>query len=97
MLVELPLAVVTSLQSPFDTVPGLIAFAKQQPDPVLYASPGIGTLNNVLSEWLASDQTFKVQYVPYKGGAPSITAILANEVQFGSLSLAVSKSLSPPL
>jgi tripartite-type tricarboxylate transporter receptor subunit TctC len=59
-----------------------------------YASPGTGTLNNILSEWLASDQKFKVQHVPYKGGAPSITAILANEVRFGSLSLAVSKSLA---
>ncbi|MCX7310239.1 MAG: tripartite tricarboxylate transporter substrate binding protein [Alphaproteobacteria bacterium] len=94
MLVDSPLAVVTSLHSPFDNVQGLIAFAKKQAEPVLYASPGTGTLNNILSEWLASDQKFKVQHVPYKGGAPSITAILANEVRFGSLSLAVSKSLA---
>jgi tripartite-type tricarboxylate transporter receptor subunit TctC len=94
MVVDSPLAVVTSLQSPFDDVPGLVAFAKKQSEPVLYASPGTGTLNNILSEWLANDQKFKVQHVPYKGGAPSITAILANEVRFGSLSLAVSKSLA---
>jgi tripartite-type tricarboxylate transporter receptor subunit TctC len=94
MIVDSPLAVVTSPQSPFDTVPGLAAFAKDQPTPVLYASPGTGTLNNLVSEWLASEQKFKVQHIPYKGGAPSITAILSNEVRFGALSLAVSKSLS---
>jgi tripartite-type tricarboxylate transporter receptor subunit TctC len=94
MIVESPLAVVTSLQAPFDTVQGLVAYARKQPNAVPYASPGVGTLNNLLSEWLASDQSFKVQHVPYKGGAPAITAILSNEVQFGSLSLAVSKSLA---
>lgn len=94
MIVDSPLAIVAPLQAPFDNVQALTAFAKGQSGPMLYASPGTGTLNNLLSEWFAGTQQFMVQHIPYKGGAPSITAILSNEVQFGALSLAVSKSLA---
>lgn len=92
MIAESPLAIVAPPQSPFASASELTAFVKQQTAPLQYASPGNGSLNHLLAEWLADSLNAKFQQIPYKGGAPATTAVISGEVQLGVLSLAVSKS-----
>jgi tripartite-type tricarboxylate transporter receptor subunit TctC len=69
---------------PVATVSELIALAKAQPGKLNYASGGPGSTSHfavAMFVALAGIQNDTV-HVPYKGGAPAVTATMANETQF---------------
>lgn len=83
LAVRLPFVLVANPKQPYTTAAELVAFARQNPDKVTYASSGQGTpqhLAAVLFEQLAG---VRMTHVPYKGVAPSITALIAGEVDVG--------------
>ena len=59
----------------------LIAYAKSRPGQLNYATPAAGGANHLVHEVLNLLADIKMQHIPYKGGAPAITALLAGEVQ----------------
>src|SRR5674476_1458098 len=65
---------------PVHSVKDLIALAKQKPGTINYASAGIGTSNHLTVELLKVMADIDLVHVPYKGDAPAITAVLANQV-----------------
>jgi tripartite-type tricarboxylate transporter receptor subunit TctC len=67
---------------PASTVKELIALARAKPGVLNYGSFGIGSIAHVDMEALAHQAGIKVTHVPYKGGAPLMQALLANEVDF---------------
>jgi len=74
------------------SVRDLIAYAKKNPGKLNYGSSGNGSaphLAGVLFERLAGVQ---MVHVPYKGGAPSVQALLAGDIQ---LSFATPPSVMP--
>ena len=91
MIAESPLAIVTSKKSQFNSITDLRAQIGKQKAPLQYASTGHGSLNHLLAEWLGQTLDAKFQHIPYKGGAPAMTAVIAQEVQLGVLSFALSK------
>ncbi len=75
---------VVSPSLPVANVSDLIALAKVQPGKLNYASGGPGSTSHfavAMFVALAGIQNETV-HVPYKGGAPAITATMANETQF---------------
>jgi tripartite-type tricarboxylate transporter receptor subunit TctC len=75
---------VVSPALPVTSVSELIALAKAQPGKLNYASGGPGSTSHfavAMFVALAGIQNDTV-HVPYKGGAPAITATMANEAQF---------------
>jgi tripartite-type tricarboxylate transporter receptor subunit TctC len=75
---------VVSPALPVASVSELIALAKAQPGKLNYASGGPGSTSHfavAMFVALAGIQNDTV-HVPYKGGAPAITATMANEAQF---------------
>jgi tripartite-type tricarboxylate transporter receptor subunit TctC len=80
MLSDAPLAVVVNSQSPINNYKDLIAMAKAKPGQISYGSAGNGTINHLASEWLAVAAGIKLLHVPYKGGAPAVSAVATNEV-----------------
>jgi tripartite-type tricarboxylate transporter receptor subunit TctC len=75
---------VVSPALPVANVAELIALAKAQPGKLNYASGGPGSTSHfavAMFVALAGIQNETV-HVPYKGGAPAVTAIMANESQF---------------
>jgi len=83
LAVRLPFVLLANPKQPYATAAELVAFARQNPDKVTYASSGQGTpqhLAAVLFEQLAG---VRMRHVPYKGVAPSITALIAGEVDIG--------------
>ncbi len=75
---------VVSPSLPVANVSDLIALAKAQPGKLNYASGGPGSTSHfavAMFVALAGIQNETV-HVPYKGGAPAITATMANETQF---------------
>jgi tripartite-type tricarboxylate transporter receptor subunit TctC len=75
---------VVSPTLPVANVAELIALAKAQPGKLNYASGGPGSTSHfavAMFVALAGIQNETV-HVPYKGGAPAVTAVMANETQF---------------
>jgi tripartite-type tricarboxylate transporter receptor subunit TctC len=65
---------------PARTVKELIALAKAKPGALVYSSSGAGTVSHLGGEYFAYLTGTKMLHVPYKGGGPSVAALLAGEV-----------------
>jgi tripartite-type tricarboxylate transporter receptor subunit TctC len=82
MLSDAPMLVVVNSQSPIGSFKDLVAAARAKPGAVTFGSPGNGSVNHLASEWLAVAAGVKMVHVPYKGGAPAVSAVATNEVTF---------------
>jgi tripartite-type tricarboxylate transporter receptor subunit TctC len=72
---------VVSPSFPAKTVPEFIAFAKANPGKVNFASGGHGTPPHVVGELFKMMAGVNLIHVPYRGGAPAVTDLLAGQVQ----------------
>ena len=63
------------------SVKELIALAKAKPNALNYASNGSGSITFLAAELLKSMAGVRITEVAYKGAGPSLTALLAGEVQ----------------
>ncbi|TEA77780.1 tripartite tricarboxylate transporter substrate binding protein [Allopusillimonas ginsengisoli] len=59
----------------------LVDQIRSHPNSMSYASYGKGTQPNLLFELLKKRENIDILHVPYKGLAPALTAVMANEVQ----------------
>ncbi|MCP4620270.1 MAG: tripartite tricarboxylate transporter substrate binding protein [Bradyrhizobium sp.] len=75
-----PLVLVASENVPVNDVAGLIAYAKSQSKPMLYASAGPGSLGHLSTERFLNQAGLQMVHVPYRGQAPTTLAIFAAEV-----------------
>ena len=58
-----------------------IALAKAKPGQLNFGSSGVGTPNHLGGEMLKAMAGISIMHVPYKGGAASITDLIAGQVQ----------------
>lgn len=66
---------------PVRTVAELIAYAKARPGEVNFSSSGNGGLPHMAGEMFNAAAGVKMTHVPYKGSAPSISDVVAGQVQ----------------
>ena len=79
---DLPFLLLVHPSVPANSVQELLALAKSRGPGVLnYSSFGNATTNHFFGEMLNSMGGVKITHVPYKGGAPALTALIAGEVQ----------------
>jgi tripartite-type tricarboxylate transporter receptor subunit TctC len=78
---------VGSPKLPATSMQQLVALAKQKPGQLNYGSFGIGSIVHIDVEALANDAGVKFNHVPYKGGAPLVQAVLANEIDFAMMGM----------
>jgi tripartite-type tricarboxylate transporter receptor subunit TctC len=71
-----------------NSVSELLALAKNRPQPLSYASTGIGSANHLSGELLKHMAGINLVHVPYKGGAPALNALISGEVQISFTSFA---------
>ena len=76
-----PLVMLVNPSIPVHTVPEFIAFAKSNPGKLNMASPGAGSVPHVAGELFNTMAGLDVQHVPYRGGAPALTDLVAGQVQ----------------
>ncbi|MBM3556056.1 MAG: tripartite tricarboxylate transporter substrate binding protein [Alphaproteobacteria bacterium] len=72
--------VVVKADSPHKTFKDLLAFAKDNPGKVTYATPGAGTSLHITMEQIALKAGVKWTQVPFKGGAETNAAVLGGHV-----------------
>jgi tripartite-type tricarboxylate transporter receptor subunit TctC len=63
------------------TVPEFIAYAKANPGKINMASAGIGNTTHLAGEMFMMLTGTRLTHVPYRGGAPAVTDLLAGQVQ----------------
>ena len=66
---------------PVRNVEELVSLARRQPGSLNYSSAGPGTTQHLAAELFKIRTGTDIVHVPYKGSAPSLTALIAGEVQ----------------
>jgi tripartite-type tricarboxylate transporter receptor subunit TctC len=80
-LVRGPLIMVVNPSFPAKTVPEFIAYAKAHPGEINMASAGVGNTTHLVGELFMMVTDTALTHVPYRGGAPAVTDLLAGQVQ----------------
>jgi len=75
-----PLILIVHPSIPVQNVAQLIALAKSQPGKLNYGSSGAGTTVHLAGALFNMIAGTSIQHVPYHGGGPAITALLAGDV-----------------
>ena len=95
LLVIAPMMLVVNPKKvPAQTVQELIAYLKQNPGKLTYASTGIGSVAHLSMELFKILTGTELVHVPYRGNAPALTDLLAGNVD---LTIDVSSSVSSHL
>src|SRR6185503_7621593 len=79
-LAEAGSVLVVSGDSPYRTLPELIAAVRQRPGQLNYGSYGVGSMPHVDTEALNATEGINVAHIPYKGGPETITAVLSGQI-----------------
>jgi tripartite-type tricarboxylate transporter receptor subunit TctC len=81
MIASTPYLLLVHPSVPASSAKELVAYAKANPNKLNYGSFGNGSSNQLAYELLKQVTGMEVVHVPYKGGAPLITALLGGEIQ----------------
>ena len=93
LIAETPQLLVINPQLPFKSVADLVAYAKANPGKLNYSTGGIGTLPHLAAELFKKTTGTNIVHVPYKGGGPALTGVVAGEAQMTFDPLATSLQL----
>ena len=97
-----PIAVMTSFPNlllvrpdfPVNTLAEFVAYAKQNPDKINYASQGIGTTPHLTGEWFQRATGTRLVHVPYRGTAQAVNDLIASHVDMMFLELSAATELA---
>jgi len=91
LLATTPSVLVVHPTLPVKSVRELVALARARPGELAYASSGSGTPNHLAAELFSYMTNIRMVHIPYKGGGPSVIALLSGEapLSFASLPSAI--------
>jgi len=92
MVSDAPMVLAAHADAPYKSVADVIAAAKAQPGRISVATPGNGSVNQIVLEWMALNTGTRFQHIPYKGGAPAAAALAGGDIPLGVLA---SSSVAP--
>jgi tripartite-type tricarboxylate transporter receptor subunit TctC len=81
LVAKVPEMLVVATSVPANNLQELIALAKAQPGKLNFASTGLGGLPDLAGELFKSMAKIDIVQVPYRGAAPVVTDLLAQQVQ----------------
>jgi tripartite-type tricarboxylate transporter receptor subunit TctC len=87
-----PMLLVANVDQPYKTLPEFIAHARAHPGKLSYSSPGNGAPQHLAGEVFAKLVKTEMLHVPYRGTGPSISDLIAGQVQ---VSFATFASVAP--
>jgi len=80
LVASLPQLLAANPQVPYNNVAELIAAAKARPGELSYASVGVGSPGHLAGELMNLRAGVKTTHVPYRGGGPAVTDVIAGQV-----------------
>lgn len=78
---RIPLLLATSPAYPANDMPAFLNMAKSKPGTISYASVGAGSSGHLAAEQLKLLSGTDMLHIPYKGGAPALSALMGEQVQ----------------
>lgn len=81
MIAKATMQLAVSASVPAHDMASFLSYARANPGKLNYASAGIGSLGHLATELLAKQAGLTMTHVPYKGQAPTLNALLGDEVQ----------------
>jgi tripartite-type tricarboxylate transporter receptor subunit TctC len=94
LMTILPMALVVNPAIPAKSVGELVALAKAKPAGLDYGSAGNGSATHLAGALFKTMSGANIVHVPYKGGGPSVVALLAGEV---SVMVAIISTVVPQI
>lgn len=82
-LVAVPTVLVLNPSVPASTLQEFIALAKARPGQLNFGSAGNGSIHHITMAVFLSSAGIDMVHIPYKGGTPLVTALLAGDVHAG--------------
>jgi tripartite-type tricarboxylate transporter receptor subunit TctC len=82
-----PLAIIANPGFPPSDIKSLVAAAKEKPNTISYATPGVASIQQLSLELMAYMTGTKFVHVPYRGGAPALNDVIGGHVPLGVLSV----------
>jgi tripartite-type tricarboxylate transporter receptor subunit TctC len=91
LAVELPMCLVVNKSLPVNNITELIAYVKAHPGKLAFGSSGANTVHHIAGEFLKLQAGIDMVHVPYRGGSPAMTDLLAGQIPilFATLSTAI--------
>ena len=91
LAVELPMCLVVNKSLPVSNITELIAYVKARPGKLAFGSSGANTVHHIAGEFLKLQAGIDMVHVPYRGGSPAMTDLLAGQIPilFATLSTAI--------
>jgi tripartite-type tricarboxylate transporter receptor subunit TctC len=83
MVTNSPMVVVASAAAPFNDVKGMLDAARANPNGLSYATPGRGTVNNVIGQWIAVSAKIKMLHIAYRSGTEAADGIASGDIPLG--------------
>ena len=77
---SLPQILVANPNFPAKTVKEVIEMAKAKPGSISYASVGNGSPGHLAGAMMATDAGVDMTHIPYRGGGPAVTDVMAGQV-----------------
>lgn len=68
--------------TPVTTVKEFVAWAKAQPRPVTFGSPGIGSFGHMSAELVREGLGIQATHIPYQGTSQAVSDLLGGQIQF---------------
>ena len=87
LLASSPLLIFAHPNFAANDIKGAIALAKEKPGTIGYATPGVGSIQQLSMELLSYLSGAKFLHVPYRGGAPALNDTIAGHVPLSVLSV----------
>jgi tripartite-type tricarboxylate transporter receptor subunit TctC len=81
-IIEFPFVLAAHSDHSTRSVSDLVNAARAASTPLLYGTPGVGSVPHLLVEHLAQQAKVQFQHVPYRGGAQALTELLARRIDF---------------
>ena len=82
-----PLLIFAHPSFPANDMKGTLELARAKPGTISYATPGVGSIQQLSMELVAVNSGTKFIHVPYRGGAPALNDTIAGHVPISVLSV----------
>lgn len=80
LVASLPQILVANPDFPAKTVKEAIELARLKPDTIAFASVGNGSPGHLAGAMMATSANVKMTHIPYRGGGPAVTDVMAGQV-----------------
>lgn len=85
LMTEVHIVMCVPASLPFDSLAGMIEWAKANPEKMNFASNGPGSSGHIVGEVLKRKFGFEMAHVPSGGDAPILNALIGGHIQLGIL------------